>query len=62
MSFCKVWVVVVVVGRAEEASSFYCSLNWDCCICFSFITEQDLARVEKLCKVEFALSLDSEAH
>lgn len=56
------WVVVVVVGRAEEASSFYCSLNWDCCICFSFITEQDLARVEKLCKVEFALSLDSEAH
>lgn len=45
-----------------EAAIFYCSLNWDCCICFSFVREQDLAKVEKLCKMEFALSLNSKAH
>jgi len=44
------------------ALSFYCSSEQDCCICFSFVTEQILARAEKLRELEFALSLNSEAH
>lgn len=46
----------------EGALSFYCSSKQDCSICFSFATEQVLARVEKLRELEFALSLNSEAH